>query len=69
MTLEFQEIPYRKWGPWRNQWGYVTVVAQFDDDDIILKSITPYNHKIVRRFCDWEECQEQIELIEQDRRF
>jgi hypothetical protein len=69
MSFEFEEIPYQKWGPWRNQWGYVTVVAQFDDDDIILKTITPYNRRIVKRFCDWEDCQHQIELIEQDRRF
>lgn len=69
MFYEFEKVPYREWGPWRNQWGYVTVVAQFDDDDIMLKSTTPYNQKIVRRFTDWEHCQRVIELIEQDRRF
>ena len=67
--FQFEEIPYHKWGPWQNQWGYVTVVAQFDDDDIILKTQTPYGRNIVRRFCDWEDCQREIELIEQDRRF
>lgn len=67
--LEFKEIPYHVWGPWRNQWGYVTEIAQFDNDDIILKSRTPCNRKIVRRFTDWEACQKMVELIEQDRRF
>ncbi len=67
--FEFKEVPFHRWGPWRNQWGYVTVVAQFDDDDIILKSITPYSQQIVKRFSDWEECQQEIELLEQDRRF
>lgn len=69
MLYEFNEVPYNKWGPWRNHWGYITVVAQFDDDDIMLKSITPCNKKIVKRFTDWESCQKAIELIEQDRRF
>jgi hypothetical protein len=69
MFYEFEEVPYAKWGPWRNQWGYITEIAQFDEDDIMLKSITPYNRKILRRFSDWEDCQRMIELIEQDRRF
>jgi len=66
---DLKQMPFHQWGPWINQWGYVTTVAQFDDDDIMLKSITPYRHKIVKRFCDWEDCQKAIELIEQDRRF
>jgi hypothetical protein len=66
---EFKEVPYHQWGPWENQWGYVTTVAQFDVDDLILKSETPYNTYIVKRFSDWEDCQREIELIEQDRRF
>jgi hypothetical protein len=69
MYHEFKEVPYAVWGPWRNQWGYVTVIAQFAEDDIILKSTTPYNRRIVRRFTDWEDCQQEIELIEQDRRY
>ena len=64
-----KSIPFHQWGPWRNQWGYITTVAQFDEDDIMLKSITPYQQKIIKRFCDWEDCQRAIELIEQDRRF
>ena len=67
--LEFEEVPYAVWGPWQNHWGYITTVAQFDEDDIILKSITPNKRKIVHRFTDWEDCQQLIELIEQDRRF
>lgn len=67
--FEFRKIPYKQWGPWRNQWGYVTTVAEFDGEDIILKSITPCNKSIVKRFCDWEECQAMIDLIEQDRRY
>lgn len=67
--FSFKKVPYHQWGPWQNQWGYVTTVAQFDEDDIILKSITPCNRCIVKRFCDWEDCQRAIELIEQDRRF
>jgi hypothetical protein len=69
MFYEFKKVPYHQWGPWRNQWGYVTTIAQFDDEDIILKSITPCKRKIVHRFTDWEDCQLAIELIEQDRRF
>jgi hypothetical protein len=69
MYHEFKEVPYAVWGPWRNQWGYVTVIAQFAEDDIMLKSTTPYNRRIVRRFTDWEDCQQEIELIEQDRRY
>ncbi len=69
MFHDFKEVPYAVWGPWRNQWGYITTVAQFDEDDIILKSITPYNFKIIERYTDWEDCQRRIELIEQDRRF
>lgn len=67
--FEFEEIPFCQWGPWKNQWGYVTTVAQFDHDDIILKTVTPYKTKIVKRFSDWEDCQSEIELIEADRRF
>lgn len=67
--LEFKEVPYNVWGPWQNYWGYIITVAQFDEDDIILKSITPSKSKIVHRFTDWKDCQEAIELIEQDRRF
>lgn len=66
---EFQKIPYDQWGPWQNQWGYTTTVAQFAEDDLILKSVTPYNTHIVKHFCDWEDCQREIELLEQDRRF
>ena len=66
---EFEQIPFHVWGPYINQWGYVTTVAQFDEDDIILKIITPHHTKIVKRFCDWELCADEIELIEQDRRF
>ena len=66
---QFKEVPYHQWGPWQNHWGYVTTIAQFDEDDIILKTVTPYGTKIVKRFSDWEECQWEIELIEQDRRF
>lgn len=67
--FDFRKIPYQQWGPWTNQWGYVTTVAQFDEDDIILKTQTPYNTKIIRRFEDWERCEEAIMLFEQDRRF
>jgi hypothetical protein len=67
--MTFKEVPYHTWGPWQNQWGYVTVVAQFSDDDIWVKSITPAKRKLIRNFEDWEDCQRFIELIEQDRRF
>jgi len=67
--MDFKEIPYQLWGPWRNQWGYVTAVAQFSDEDLILKSLTPDNRKVIRRFTHWEDCARFIELIEQDRRF
>jgi hypothetical protein len=67
--FEFEEIPYHKWGPWQNQWGYVTTVAQFDEDDIILKVITPERVKIIQRFTSWEDCEDAVMLVEQDRRF
>jgi hypothetical protein len=67
--IAFQQVPFSQWGPWRNHWGYVTTVAQFDEDDIILKSITPHGKQLVKRFVDWEDCQQMIELIEQDRRY
>lgn len=69
MFDQFQEVPYQLWGPWKNQWGYVTSVAQFTEEDLILKSFTPYNTKVVKRFYHWEDCARFIELIEQDRRF
>lgn len=69
MFCNFKEVPFQLWGPWKNQWGYVTSIAQFDDDDIIVKTLTPYNDKIVRRFTDWEDCEKMIDLLEQDRRF
>lgn len=69
MMLKFEEIPYHLWGPYINKWGYVTTIAQFDEDDIILKVSTPHNKRIVKRFTDWERCADEIELIEQDRRF
>ncbi len=65
----FKEIPYHIWGPYVNQWGYVTTIAQFDLDDIILKVVTPARTRIVKRFTDWEQCADEIELIEHDRRF
>jgi hypothetical protein len=67
--MNFKEVPYQQWGPWRNQWEYITEVAQFSEDDIWVKSITPYRYKLIRNFEDWEDCQKFIELIEQDRRF
>lgn len=67
--FKFQEVPYHKWGPWKNYWGYVTTIAQFDDDDIILKTITPYGYTVVKRFTNWEDCEEELDLIAEDRRF
>lgn len=67
--LTFDTVPYHTWGPYVNRWGYITTVAQFDIDDIILKAITPHRIKIIKRFTDWEQCADEIELIEQDRRF
>jgi hypothetical protein len=69
LDLELKEQPYHKWGPWVNFWGYETVVAQFDDDTIIVHSLTPYDEELVAYFVDWEECEHFIMLLEQDRRF
>jgi hypothetical protein len=65
----FQKIKYEQFGPWRNAWGYTTTIACFDDNDIIVKTETPYNTRLTEMFDDWESCEEFIELIEQDRRF
>jgi len=67
--IEFNAVDYAVLGPWRNRWGYVTEIAQFGEDDIILKSITPDRRKIICRFTDWEQCEQMVELIESDRRF
>lgn len=64
----FEPVPYQEW-EWRNQWGYTTTIADFGDDDILVKSITPYNTKLLRQFSSWEDCEQFIKLIEQDRRF
>lgn len=69
LDLELQQQPYHTWGPWINFWGYETAVAQFDDDTIIVKSLTPYDEELVAYFTEWEECQDFIMLLEQDRRF
>lgn len=69
MFHEFEEVPFQRWGPWKNHWGYVVELAQFDEDDIILKTLTPYGKKVVKRFTDWEECEGELELIDEDRRF
>jgi len=68
-VFDFEEVKYFKLGPWRNRWGYVTEIAQFDDDDIIMKIITPQRKKIIKRFDSWEECEKAVILVEQDRRF
>lgn len=65
----FETIPYQELGPWRNQWGYVTTIAHFDDDSIVVKAETPYKTKLIKNFSDWESCEKFIDLIEQDRRF
>lgn len=65
---DFEVIDYQEWA-WRNQWGYTTTIADFGDDDIIVKAITPYNTKLLKQFSNWEDCEKFIELIEQDRRF
>jgi hypothetical protein len=67
--IELTELPAQIWGPWRNHWGYVTTIAQFSPDDILLKSIRPNKTKVIKYFSDWEDCADYVELIEQDRRF
>lgn len=69
LDLELKELPFQQWGPWRNHWGYETVVAEFDDHTIILKSISPNGTEIVAYFTDWEDCENLVVLIEHDRRF
>lgn len=69
LNLELQELPHHTWGPWRNHWGYETVVAQFDDELIIVKSLTPYDEELIAYFSDWDECEDFIVLLEHDRRF
>lgn len=66
---KFKPLKYQQWGPWRNHWGYTTTIAHFNDEDIVVKTETPYNQKLIKFFCDWEECEEFIEQINQDRRF
>jgi hypothetical protein len=66
---DFKSVQFQQFGPWRNQWGYVTTIAHFDDEDIMVKTETPYETKIVKMFCNWEDCERFIDLIEQDRRF
>ena len=60
---------YGSLGPWRNRWGYVIEVAQFDDDTIIVRYETPQGREGTAYFTDWEACERFILLLEQDRRF
>ncbi len=69
MFHRFEKVPFQRWGPWVNHWGYVVELAQFDEDNIILKTRTPYGKRFVKRFVDWEECEAELELIAEDRRF
>lgn len=69
LDLELKQQPYQTWGPWINFWGYETVVAQFDDDTLIVKSVTPSDEELIAYFTEWEECEDFIMLLEQDRRF
>ncbi len=67
--IQLTELPAQVWGPWQNHWGYVTTIAQFSPDDILLKTIRPNRTKVIKYFSDWEDCADYVELIEQDRRF
>ncbi len=69
MFHEFKKVEYNLLGSWRNRWGYITTIATFDDDNIVVKSITPYKTKLIRHFEDWETCEKFIDLIEEDRRY
>lgn len=64
----FEIVKYQQWGPWRNRWGYTTTIADFDDV-IIVKAKTPYNTDLIEIFGNWDDCEQFINLIEQDRRF
>jgi environmental stress-induced protein Ves len=68
-VIEFKPITYHRLGPWRNHWGYTTEIAQFDEDDIIMKVTTPTKSLIIKRFSSWEDCECAIMLVEEDRRF
>ena len=69
MFHEFETVDYNVLGSWRNRWGYVTTIATFDEDDIVVKTITPHKTKLIRHFDNWETCEEFIDLIEADRRY
>lgn len=69
MMHDFQEIGHRILGPYRNSWGYVTTIAIFGKNDIMVKSDTPRNTRIVKRFSSWDECADFVELINSDRRY
>lgn len=66
---DFKQVKHQVLGPWRNRWGYTTTIAQFDDDSIIVRTVTPYKRKLIKHFEDWETCADFIDLIEDDRRF
>lgn len=66
---DFKKVKFQQWGPWRNHWGYETTIADFGNEDIVVKTLTPYKTKVVKNFSDWEECEDYIEQINQDRRF
>ncbi len=69
MFHKYKKVEYNLLGSWRNRWGYITTIATFDDDNIVVKSITPYKTKLIRHFEDWETCEKFIDLIEEDRRY
>ena len=65
----FKEIGHNILGPNRNSWGYVYTIAIFARDDIIIKTITPQETKIIKRFSCWNDAANYIELINADRRY
>ena len=65
----FMEIGHNILGPNRNSWGYVYTIAIFARDDIIIKTITPYKTKVIKRFSCWNDLADYVELINADRRY
>jgi len=63
-----EKIHTQIFGPWRNRWGYELSFAIIDDL-MILKAITPDRKKIVRYHFDENKLAEDIDLLNEDRRF
>lgn len=69
LGLRLEPQRFHQWGPWRNRWGYVIAIGQFEDEDIWVRVIDPDDLESIHCFSSWEDCERLVLLLEQGRRF